>query len=52
MELVLFLLPKFAKVPKDQSNILHPKMCKIVRNFGATFANFWRNFCHKLSATV
>jgi len=44
-------LPKFAKVPKDQSNILHPKMCKTVCHFGATFRNFLRNLCRKFSAT-
>ena len=43
-------LSKFAKVPKDQSNILHQKMCKIARNFIATFPIFWYNFCHKFSA--
>jgi len=37
-------LPKFAKVRKDQGNILHPKMCKIARNIGATFGFFERNF--------
>ena len=30
-------LPKFGKVPKGQSNILHPKMSQIARNFSATF---------------
>jgi len=30
-------LPKFGKVSKGQSNILHPKMSQIVRNFSATF---------------
>jgi len=38
-------------LPKDQSNILHPKMSQLVRNFSATFQNFLRNFCHKFSAT-
>jgi len=41
-------LPKFGKVPKGQSNILHPKMSQIVRNFchkfSATFGFFERNF--------
>jgi len=44
-------LPKFAKVPKGQSNILHPKMSQLAPNFSATFPNFLRNCCHKLSAT-
>jgi len=30
-------LPKFGKVPKGQSHILHPKISQIVRNFSATF---------------
>jgi len=30
-------LPKFGKVPKGQSKILHPKMSQIARNFSATF---------------
>ena len=30
-------LPKFGKVPKCQSNTLHPKMSQIARNFSATF---------------
>ena len=36
---------------KYQRNILHPKMYKIARNFSATFPNFLRNFCHKVSTT-
>jgi len=36
---------------KVLTNILHPKMCKIARNFGATFPNFLRSFCHKFNAT-
>ena len=35
--LFCFSLPKFGKVPKGQSNILHPKMSQIARNFSATF---------------
>jgi len=44
-------LTKFAKVPTDQSNILHPKMSQIARNFSTTFPNFLLNFCHKFRAT-
>jgi len=47
----LCLNSKFAKVSKDQSNILHPKMSQIARKFSATFPNFLRDFCHKFSAT-
>ena len=35
------LLYTSAKVPKDQCNILHPKMSQIARNFSATFPNFF-----------
>jgi len=38
-------------LPKYQCNILHSEVCKIARNFGATFPIFLRNFCHKFSAT-
>ena len=45
------LLPKFGKVPKGQSNILHPKMSQIARNFSATSATSLVQLLDFLSAT-
>jgi len=44
IDVVLLFVAKFAKVPKDQSNILHPKMSQIGTNFLC-------NFCHNFSTT-
>jgi len=33
------------------TNIVHRKVYKIARNFGATFRNFWCKFCYKFCAT-
>jgi len=44
-------LPKFAEVPKNQSNILHPKMSQIARNFSATSATSFVQLLDFLNAT-
>jgi len=41
----------FSYSSKVLTNILHQKICKFVRSFGATFLIFLRNFCHIFRTT-
>jgi len=41
----------FSYLIKVLTNILHQKICKFARSFGATFPIFLRNFCHIFRAT-
>jgi len=41
----------FSYLSKVMTNILHQKIFKFARSFGATFPIFSRNFCHIFRAT-
>jgi len=52
MDVVLLFVAKICQSVMDQSNILHPKMCKIARIFSATFGFFRGTFLGTIVGTI